>query len=141
MNWVLDASVAASWVLADAGAEQAYATAALRSLGEPGVQALVPAIWGLEVGNVILKAERRGALGADRSERFLRTLSVLPIVVGGSTGIQALGDALTYARHHRLSSYDASYLELARRFSLPLATLDADLRRAARKAGVRIFKP
>jgi predicted nucleic acid-binding protein len=56
-------------------------------------------------------------------------------------GINLDRNPLQLARRYRLSSYDASYLELAMREAVPMATLDEDLRRAASKAGVRLFKP
>ena len=141
MNWVLDTSVAASWLLDDAGAGQAYAMVALRELETADGQALVPSIWGLELASVILKAERQGLLTEERAARFLMMLSALPIVADGRTAHHALTTTLQLARQYRLSSYDAAYLELAQRLSLPLATLDDALRRAARKAGVTLFKP
>ena len=52
---------------------------------------------------------------------------------------RALGDTLNLARRYRLSAYDAAYLELALRLGLPLATLDADLVKAATTAGLSIF--
>jgi predicted nucleic acid-binding protein len=141
MTFVLDASVALSWLLNDAGAGQAYATAALRSLEDPGAQALVPSIWGLELASVIAKAESAGRLPEARTTRYLATLSLLPIVTDRWTADHALRETLQIARRYGLSSYDAAYLELAQRLSLPLATLDDALRRAARKAGVQILSP
>lgn len=141
MTFVLDASVALSWLLDDAGAGQSYATSALRGLDASGAQALVPSIWRLELANVIAKAESAGRLPEARTTRYLATLSLLPIVTDRWTADHALRETLQLARRHRLSSYDAAYLELAQRLSLPLATLDDDLRRAARKAGVAIFSP
>jgi predicted nucleic acid-binding protein len=141
MTCVLDASVALSWLLDDAGAGQAYATSALRALEAPGAQALVPSIWGLELASVIAKAESGGRLPEARTSRFLETLSLLPIATDRWTAEHALRETLQFTRRYRLSSYDAAYLELAQRLSLPLATLDDDLRRAARRAGVAIFSP
>ena len=57
------------------------------------------------------------------------------ITVDLSTAERALGDTLQLARRFKLSSYDASYLELALREGLPLATLDADLRNAMKQTG------
>ena len=141
MNWVLDTSVAARWLLEDAGAGQLYAMGALHDLEARDAQALVPSIWGLDLASVMLKAERQGVLTDERAARFLRMLSALPIEADGRTAHHALTTTLQLARQYRLSSYDAAYLELAQRLSLPLATLDEALRRAARKAGVKLFKP
>ncbi len=141
MNGVLDASVGASWLLEDAGAGQAYADAVMQALERPGVVAHVPVIFGLELASVMLKAEARGTLTAERTARFLQFLSIMPIESDSRPALSALRETLPLARRYGLSSYDASYLELALRLSLPLATLDTDLRRAARKAGVQVFKP
>ncbi len=66
-------------------------------------------------------------------------LGSAPIHSDDATFPKSLSDTLHLARRHGLSSYDASYLELALRTGVPLATLDTDLARAARKAGVRRF--
>lgn len=141
MNFVLDASVALSWLLEDAGASQDYADAVFDALKLPTAQALVPATWGLEIANVIAKCEARGILLESRAHGFLSALAAAPIVCDGQTHARVLSETLQLCRRHGLSSYDASYLELALRSAVPLATLDQELRRAAKKSGVRIFKP
>lgn len=141
MRFVLDASVALSWLLEDAGAGQAYAVATFDALARPTNQAHVPVTWGLEVANVIAKSEARGVLVPSRSQAFLSALAAAPVVCDPETDSRALNETLQLARRYRLSSYDASYLELALRMALPLATLDDELRRAADKAGVKHFKP
>jgi predicted nucleic acid-binding protein len=88
---------------------------------------------------VIARAEAKGLLAEAQSKAFLEMLSNVPIRGDGASFTQALGSILDLARRYRLSSYDASYLELALRAGLPLATLDADLAKAARKAGVKRF--
>ena len=141
MRFVLDASVALSWLLEDAGARQAYAAAVFNVLGGADAQAHVPVTWGLEVGNVIAKSEGRGELPPARSQAFLASIEAAPILCDAATSAKALHESLELARRYRLSSYDASYLDLALRLGLPLATLDGDLRRAATRAGVKLFKP
>jgi len=100
-------------------------------------QVVVPAIWPLEVANVLLVTERRGRLSEAQASRFLELLAQLPINVDTSptdmAGIVATG------RRHTLSSYDASYLLLAERLGATLATLDKPLAKAARKAGVHLL--
>ena len=140
MNFVLDASVALSWLLEDAGAGQAYADTVFEVLKRPAAQAHVPATWGLEIANAIAMSEARGILLENRSQAFLSALDATPIVCEPQTHAKVLTETLQLARRHRLSSYDASYLELALRTALPLAALDEDLRRAAQKAGVKHFK-
>ncbi len=138
--FVLDASVTLSWLLSDASpAERAYAAKVLEAMKSPDQGAEVPATWSLEIANVIARAEARGLLSEAQSEAFLTMLADTRIRTDGATAARALTDTLSLARRHRLSSYDASYLDLALRTGLPLATLDADLDKAARKAGVKRF--
>lgn len=101
--------------------------------------ALVPMTWGLEVSNVIARAEAKGLVTEARSEMFLEILKNVDIDVDSATFAHALSDTLQLARRYKLSAYDASYLELALRSGLSLATLDEDLQKAARKAGVKKF--
>ncbi|MGH8254634.1 MAG: type II toxin-antitoxin system VapC family toxin [Steroidobacteraceae bacterium] len=138
---MLDAAVALSWLLEDAGAGQAYAAAVFNVLGGTDSQAHVPITWGLELGNVIAKSEGLGELPPARSQVFLASLEAAPILCDAASDARALHETLELARRYRLSSYDASYLELALRSGLPLATLDAALRHAATRAGVKLFKP
>lgn len=138
--FVLDASVTMSWLLSDGKpADRAYAQAVLEALKAPATRADVPVTWALEVSNVIARAESRGLLSDAQSEAFLAMLGNVPIGSDDSTFPKALTDTLHLARRYGLSSYDASYLELALRTGSPLATLDADLTKAARRAGVRRF--
>jgi predicted nucleic acid-binding protein len=97
--------------------------------------------WGLEVANVIARSEAKDLVTAAQSGSFIALLEGIPIDVDAETFTYVLSDTLQLSRRFRLSSYDASYLELALRNGAPLATLDDDLRRAAAKAGVKIFKP
>lgn len=101
--------------------------------------ALVPATWGLEVANVIARSEAKGLVMEARSGVFLEMLEGVDIEVDAATFSHALVDTLQLARRYKLSAYDASYLELALRSGLPLATLDEDLHKAAKKAGVKRF--
>ena len=141
MTFVLDASLALSWLLRDADAREAsYAFTVLKALRTGGITASVPVTWGLEIANVLARGERKDQLTEAQSESFLEMLKATRIEADSATFSQALTDTLQLARRYRLSSYDASYLELALRASLPLATLDEDLRRAAQKAGVKHFK-
>lgn len=101
--------------------------------------ALVPLTWGVEVANVIARAEAKGLVTEARSSLFLEMLADMEIDVDAATFAHALSDTLQLARRYKLSSYDASYLELALRQGMPLVTLDEDLQKAARKAGVKKF--
>lgn len=101
-------------------------------------EAIVPGIWPLEVANVLVVAERHGKLTSADSGRFLSLVEALPIVVEQDTVQRALTDILTIARDSELSSYDACYLELAKRKGVELATADARLADAASAAGVTV---
>jgi predicted nucleic acid-binding protein len=100
--------------------------------------AIAPAVWPLEVCNALVNAQRRGRLAAEKSARFVTALSRLPISTEDGDS-RVFVDVLPLALEHGLSSYDAAYLELAVRRQVPLATLDADLARAARAAGVEVL--
>lgn len=140
MKIVLDASVALTWLLADSKpSDRSHAQRALESLSLDEVSAVVPAIWPFEITNVIAKAESRGLLTEAQSEAFLELIAELDIDIDSGSLIKAPTSILQLARRYRLSSYDASYLELAMRLTLPLATLDAALQKAAKKAGVAKF--
>lgn len=138
MSFVLDNSVTMRWFFGDGKpVELAYARKALEALKESSAQ--VPATWALEVANVIARAEAKSLVTEARSGAFLEMLNGVNIEVDDNTAAKALSATLQLARRHRLSAYDASYLELAVRLALPFATLDEDLRKAAKKAGVRLF--
>jgi predicted nucleic acid-binding protein len=129
----LDASVALSWCFADE--ENPYARMVLGMLR--GANVVVPAIWPLEIANALVVAERRHRLKLTETSRFLSLIEGLDIVVDPGTSARAFGETLSLARRHGLSAYDAAYLELAVRDALPLATLDEDLKNAARKLGLK----
>jgi predicted nucleic acid-binding protein len=101
--------------------------------------AIVPVTWGLEVANVMVRAEAKSLVTEARSAAFLKMLDDADIEVDPATFTHALSDTLQLARRYTLSAYDASYLELALRLGISLATLDADLQAAAKKAGVKKF--
>ena len=136
MSFVLDASVALLWLIPDSQpAGLPYARGVLEQLKEG--QALVPSLFFLEVANVISKLEGKGRITEAETQRYLALLGRLNIAVDPATAKRALGDTLNLARRHRLSAYDATYLELALREGLPLTTLDTDLAEAAKAAGAQ----
>jgi predicted nucleic acid-binding protein len=137
-QFVLDNSVAMRWLLASQKAtDQAYAERILHSFID--AEAVVPHLWHLEATNVLLGAERSGALNSGEVERFIVQLEVLPIQRDTLTARQAFSRTLGLARAYKLSSYDAAYLELALREGLPLATLDKALKKAAKQADVTLY--
>jgi predicted nucleic acid-binding protein len=132
MAFVLDASVTVVWGLEDE--DNATAELALQRLEvEP---AHVPSIWWFEVRNVLLINERRRRISERDTATFLRALSTMNIEVNHVPAERA---TLMLARSHRLSVYDASYLELAMRLGLPLASLDRKLAAAAQSEGVHLI--
>lgn len=140
MSFVLDNSVAMCWLLNDdRPADAAYALSVLDALKH--TYAMVPGIWALEAANVVAKAEAKGLVTEARTQVFVATLARLNITTDKATASLALSDTLNLARRYKLSAYDAAYLELALREGLPLATLDAALEKAAKKAGVKRFEP
>ncbi len=128
---IVDASIAADWLLDDEFDPRAVA--ALDLLERDG--AVVPQLWHYEVRNALLTAERRRRVPQDGIKERLDALRGLPIVTDQEA---RLPEALELARTHRLSFYDALYLELATRRGAPLATLDRDLDRASVAEGVGI---
>lgn len=118
--FVLDASVTMAWCFPDE--VTAYTEGVLDQLRQTG--ALVPLIWPLEVANVLVIAERRQRLVEVQTVRFVQLLHSLPIAVSDDSVDHVLGRVLELARLHKLSSYDAVYVELAVRKGLPLATND-----------------
>jgi predicted nucleic acid-binding protein len=132
MAFVLDASVVMTWAFPDEAEEAA--SAALRLLRFE--VAHVPAVWWFEVRNVLLINERRQRITEADTRAFLGSLSGMNIEIDRSS--DDLGIA-TLCRRHRLSVYDTSYLELALREGVPLATLDRKLAAAARSEGVALI--
>jgi predicted nucleic acid-binding protein len=140
VNFVLDASVTMTWLLADGSQSSIdYSQDVLKAAVRKDNQPVVPVTWAIEVSNVIVRAESRSLLTEAQSEAFMEMLDELDVDVDSATFHKALSDTMQLARRYRLSSYDASYLEVALREGLALATLDDDLRKAARKAGVTLF--
>ena len=103
---------------------------------EVGDTALVPQHWPLEVANAFLMAMRRGRIRKDKISRFVGDLLALPIRMDSASSDTTFNQVFACAETYRLTVYDAAYLELAMRERIPLATLDDDLRTAARAAGV-----
>lgn len=135
---MLDNSVVMRWCFGDgSAADVAYSEKVMDALATG--PALVPALWNLEVANVLARAERQQVIGTSHSAAFVAMLRNLPITADLEGVGLALSDTLNLARSHHLSAYDAAYLELALRKQIPLATLDSDLRKAIAAAGAIPF--
>ncbi len=135
MSLVLDSSITVAWLYRE------EATKSVDDIFEYLIEtgAWVPALWHLEVANVLQIGIRRKRHGTDFRDRVLSDFSDFPIHVDPETHRQAWGTTSRLAERHGLTLYDAAYLELALRRGLPLATLDEDLRAAAASDGVELL--
>jgi predicted nucleic acid-binding protein len=138
LSVVIDASAALAWVFdRENPKEAAIANELLASLSQNS--ALVPSLWHFEVANALLVGERRGIVSDAESTDFLTRLNALPIETDSADLGLARIDTLRLARAHRLSSYDAGYLELAIRRGALLASFDQRLLASAKEAGIGVF--
>ena len=137
MAFVLDCSVTMAWIFSDEATE---ATDRVRDSLVQG-RAFVPSLWPVEVGNVLLVATRRGRVRVDEWPEIRASLEALPIEIDPVTTSRVWGASLDLAQTHRISVYDAMYLELAVRLNLPLATLDRALLAAASAVGIKALTP
>ena len=135
MSLVLDSSVALAWIYSDE--TTTGVTRVLQMVSTRG--AWVPGLWRLEVANILEMGVRRGRHNAAFRDSTLADLALLPISTDPETEAHAWGASLRLAVTHRLTLHDAAYLEMAQRRGLPLATLDADLRTAAKNEKVTLL--
>jgi predicted nucleic acid-binding protein len=135
MTFVVDSSVALTWCF---GEEITPATAALLDRATDS-GAFAPSLWPLEVLNALLMAEKRKRINAIKRHELIGLLQTLPIAIDAQTVMQAWIVTNRLAEQNGLTVYDASYLELAQRLNLPLATLDEPLRAAAMTLGVPLL--
>lgn len=137
MSLVIDASIAIAWSAPDEiNAHADHAMAKVLELG-----ATVPALWFLEVANVLAMNERKGRLHSEEVAEILGDLDAMPIIADSESPRIAFRRTLELARIHRLTVYDAAYLELMLRLGAHLATLDQSLLAAARTEGVAFDLP
>ena len=125
MRFVLDASVAAAWCFHD---EQDARADAAFALMQRDASALVPPLWWFEVRNAGLLGVRRKRITENQMTTFFSRLARMLIDIAE---LQEETPVFALAQRHRLSFYDAAYLELAQRQDIALATLDQALARAA----------
>jgi predicted nucleic acid-binding protein len=135
MSLVLDSSVTLAWVYSE---EASQAVSRVLDLVNSN-GAWVPSLWRLEVANILEMGVRRGRHDAAFRDATLADLSLLPVSTDSETEKQAWGATLRLAERHRLTLYDAAYLELAQRRSVALASLDGDLRVAAQAEDVALL--
>jgi len=132
--FVLDASVAVAALLSED--RWSAASAILERLGSES--AIAPGHWSLEVANVLARELRRERITVEESVRLAVEVERWGVLSDQETPLRALNRTLELAAAHRLTSYDAAYLELCLRLSLPLATFDSQLADAARQSGVTL---
>jgi predicted nucleic acid-binding protein len=134
-SFVLDASVALAWVLPEADSERCEPLFRQASLEG----AAAPILWPIEVGNVLLMMARRNKIEAEEHARAIKRLAAIAVQLDDAMARQGPAEAVRLAQAHRLTLYDALYLELAKRLGLPLASLDWELRTAATAEGVALL--
>jgi predicted nucleic acid-binding protein len=135
VSFVIDNSVALAWCFED---EQTHGIMALLDrVVETG--AVAPQLWPIEALNGLLTAERRGRISRDTRQRLAGFLQDLPISIDDETASRVWTATEALAEAHQLTAYDSTYLELARRLGLPLATADAALAAAAQAVGVPLL--
>ncbi len=137
-RFVLDASVALCWCFENQAND--YTEGVFEMLAG-GAEAYVPFLWPVEMSNALVLAERRAHIMHARATAFLEEITQWPIHVDRDGVDRVFRGTLPLAREYRITAYDATYLELAIRKALPLATLDNSLRKAARTAGVEYVRP
>lgn len=130
---VVDASITLSWCFPD---EQTELSIKVLDRLKNGDQALVPAFWSVEVLNTLLVGEKRGRISPEQTQAFLGDLRTLDPTLDYASLEQVCGQVQTISRDHRITPYDALYVELALRMGCALATLDQPQREAAHALGV-----
>jgi predicted nucleic acid-binding protein len=131
---VMDASFCGAWVLEDESSDEADHLLAQAEAGVVGL--LVPALWKYEMLNLLRSACRRGRLEEAEAGNAAKVLSQVPLDLVDVPDATAQARIFELARAYDLSAYDATYLELALRFKLPLRTSDRVLKKAALQCGV-----
>lgn len=135
--FVIDASVTMAWCFED---EKTPETERIVERLAAGARARVPALWPYEVLNALVVAQRRKRITQAHSSRFWRELQAFTIDVVRDEGRRSYPEVLALSEQYGLTAYDAAYLEMALREGLPLATLDADLKKAAKSVGVELVR-
>jgi len=135
LSLVLDSSITLAWIYSTETTKEV--SVVFERIVESG--AWVPALWRLEVANVLEMGVRKGRSDSAFRDAALADLALFPITTDPETDRQAWGATAKLAARHRLTLYDAAYLELARRRCLPLATLDNELRSAATAEDVALL--
>lgn len=131
---VADASFCGAWILTDESSESADQL--LTEIVKGSVELVVPALWHYEMNNLLRSAHRRKRLNEEDARESLELLNQVPLTIEDLPEAPARKRILHLALQFNLSSYDASYLELADRHKFPLHTADAKLMVAAKQLGL-----
>lgn len=134
-RFVLDASVVLTWCFPDENAPLAQHVAGMFKRGDT---AIAPPFWPHEILNALLAGEKRKRISKELVRSFLDDLTTLPIVLEQFPAAVVFARIQRLSRDHSLTAYDAAYLDLALESGLPIATLDEDLTRAAKKAHAQL---
>jgi predicted nucleic acid-binding protein len=134
-GFVLDASVALGWCFRD---EANAKTASLLQQIKTSV-AFVPSIFPLEIGNILVGAQKKSRITFAEMTKYISLLERLNIQIDDETSAHAYHEILQLSYQHKLTTYDAAYLELALRFDVPLATKDPALASVSRKLGIEVL--
>jgi predicted nucleic acid-binding protein len=133
VSLALDSSATLAWIYSDETTEPIRRV--FEAVADDG--AVVPVLWRLEIANSLTVAVRRGRIDANFRRAALSDLALLDITTDAETDAHAWGETLNLADCFQLTVYEAAYLELAKRRTLPLATLDSELTTAAKALGLR----
>jgi predicted nucleic acid-binding protein len=133
-SFIVDASVGFAWVYEEQSTPE---TDGLLNQVAAGATVVVPALWFLEMANVLLVAQRRHRLTALHRKAALGKLAAMQFTMDEEGMRHAFSITSELAEKHGLTIYDATYLELALRRSLPLASRDEALKTVARRCGVK----
>lgn len=135
MSYILDASVTLAWCFSD---EATPETVTLLNRLESEI-AFVPTLWSLEVGNILVNAERYKRITYAQISEFITLLGSINIRVDTETATRGFHEIIILAHAEKLTTYDAAYLELAMRLGLPLATKDKQMRQVATRLGLELI--
>lgn len=135
--FVADASVAIAWVHP---AQATPETDAMLDRLAAGDSLVVPAPWPLEVANALTVLRRRRKLTLDEARTAIEIIRELPAVIDHEAAAMAFTRLVDLATQHELTIYDATYIELATRIQLPLASNDARMKQAAIRSGVALWQ-
>ena len=139
MKLVLDASMALAWLF-NRSDEKERVCADKVLLSSSHVDAYIPSLWHIEITNALLVGKRRKVVTEAQVIDYIHKLSQLPIITDDVSIMSRRDVVMGLAHQYDLSTYDASYLDLALRLQAALATFDVQLANAMRRAGGVVFE-